>query len=82
MGASLQIPDSTKGQDHLSAGRIERTRHIASVQIHTERITDPHTQRYTIFSTTGILAKECYQHKSDKGVIFTDAIVKSMLCSQ
>ena len=49
MGASLQIPDFTKGQDHLSAGQIERTRNIANVRIHIERIIGSVRQRFTSY---------------------------------
>ena len=62
MGASLQIPNFTKGQDHLPAEQIERTRHIASVQIHTERITDRHTEVYYIqhnwYTSKGMLSTQ------------------------
>ena len=57
MGASLQIPDFTKGQDHLSAGQIERTRNIANVRIHIERIIGSVRQRFTIIKCNRCTSK-------------------------
>ena len=37
-GASLQIPAYTKGKQQLSASDVEKTRSIANVRIHVERI--------------------------------------------
>ena len=69
VGASLQIPDFTRGQDHLSAEQVERTRNIANVRIHIECVIGSVRQRYTILSATSILQKQYYQHKSPKGIV-------------
>ena len=72
-GASLYIPAFTRGKDQLSAMEIEKTRNIANVRIHVERVIG--CVRLTILNTTGVLPKEYYQQKQDD-VVLLDAIVK------
>lgn len=76
VGASLKIPVFTTGRDHLTAMEIEKTRNIANVRIHVERVIGAVRQRYTILSATAVLSKELYQHKDEKGTVMLDAIVR------
>nr|XP_047137737.1 uncharacterized protein LOC124814270 [Hydra vulgaris] len=46
-GAELFVPAFTKGKDQLSSGDVEKTRKIASVRIHIERVTGLIKNRYT-----------------------------------
>ena len=48
--AKLHLPAFTKGKDHLSALEIERTRSIANVRIHAERVIGCVRQNYCISS--------------------------------
>jgi hypothetical protein len=75
LGASLKIPAFTKGRDQLTAIEVEKTRHIANVRIHVERVIGSVRQRFTILSATGVIAKEFYQQKVN-GVIMLDAMVR------
>ena len=79
-GASLCIPAFTKGKDQLGADEIERTRNIANVRIHVERVIGSVRQRFTILSATGVLSKDYYLQKSEDGVLLLDAIVR-VCCS-
>ena len=45
-GASLCIPAFTRGKDQLSAAEVEKTRNIANVRIHVERIIQWRSKRY------------------------------------
>ena len=74
-GASLCIPAFTKGKDQLSAAEVEKTRNIANVRIHVERIIGCVRQRFTILSATGVLPKEYFQQK-ENNVLLLDAIIK------
>lgn len=74
-GASLCVPAFTKGKDQLSAAEVEKTRNIANVRIHVERIIGCVRQRFTILSATGVLPKEYFQQK-ESDVLLLDAIVK------
>ena len=74
-GASLSIPAFTKGKDQLTASEIEKTRNIANVRIHVERVIGSVRQRFTILSATGVLPKDYFQQKQD-GVLLLDAIVR------
>ena len=76
VGASLCIPDFTKGQDHLSAEQVETARNIANVSIKIEQLIGCVRQRYTILSATGVFQKEYFQHKSPDGIVLIDAIVR------
>ena len=74
-GASLSIPAFTKGKDQLTASEIEKTRNIANVRIHVERVIGSVRQRFTILSATGVLPKDYFQQKQD-GILLLDAIVR------
>ena len=73
-GASLQIPAYTKGKQQLSASDVEKTRSIANVRIHVERIIGSVRQKYTILNATDILPKEMCQAKD--GIVMLDEIVR------
>ena len=45
-GATFQIPAFTKGKDQLSAIDIEKTRNIANIRIHVERVIGSVRQRF------------------------------------
>ena len=74
-GASLQIPAFTKGKDQLTASEIEKTRNIANVRIHVERVIGSVRQRFSILSATGVLPKDYFQQKKDDALLL-DAIVR------
>ena len=74
-GASLHIPAFTRGKDQLTVIEIEKTRNIANVRIHVERVIGCVRQHFTILNATGVLPKEYYQQKQDD-VVLLDAIVK------
>ena len=71
-GASLCIPTFTKGKDQLSEAEVEKTRSIANVRIHVERIIGSVRQRFTILNATGVLPKEYFQQK-ENNVLLLDA---------
>ena len=73
-GATLQIPAFTKGKDQLSGIDVEKTRNIANVRIHVERVIGSVRQRFSILSGTGVLPKEVCQSKD--GLVLLDAIVR------
>ena len=72
--ATLQIPAYTKGKQQLSASDVEKTRSIANVRIHVERIIGSVRQKYTILNATDILPKEMCQAKD--GIVMLDEIVQ------
>ena len=72
---SLDIPAFTKGREQLSAGEIEKTRNIANVRIHVERVIGAVRQRFTILSATGVLSKDLVQTQTANGVLL-DAVVR------
>lgn len=78
LGASLHISAFTRGKDQLSAVEVEKTRNIANVCIHIERVIGSVRQHYTILNATGVLPKEYYQQKQDD-VVLLDAIVKDVV---
>ncbi|XP_072298319.1 uncharacterized protein [Eucyclogobius newberryi] len=51
-GASLNIPGFTRGKTQLDAEEIERTKNIASVRIHVERVIGSLRQKYGMLGTT------------------------------
>ena len=51
-GATLKLPAFTRGEDQLSAVDIERTRKIANVTIHVERVIGLIRRKYTILQST------------------------------
>ena len=50
--AQLAIPAFTKGNNQLDPFDVERTRGIANVRIHVERVIGPLRQKYTILQST------------------------------
>jgi len=50
--AKAEIPCFTKGKNQLSAADIERTREVANVRIHVERVIGVVRQKYTILGGT------------------------------
>ena len=50
-GASLQIPAFTRGKDQLSAEDVEKTRRIANVRIHVERVIRLVRRKYVILQS-------------------------------
>lgn len=52
MGAELKIPTFTKGKKQLSGEDVEKTRRIANVRIHVERVIGSLRQKYTILQGT------------------------------
>ena len=49
--AELNIPALAKGKNQLDPVDVEKTRNIANVRIHVERVIGTLRQRYTIFSS-------------------------------
>ena len=74
VGASLHIPSFTRGKTQLSPSEVEKTRSIANVCIHVERVIGAVQQRFSILSATGILPKELIQQKGGD-VVILDAVV-------
>jgi len=52
MGAELKIPTFTKGKKQLSGEDVEKTRRIANVRIHVERVIGSLRQKYAILQST------------------------------
>ena len=50
--ADLNIPAFTKGKNHLDPVEIEKTRNLANVRIHVERVIGILRQKYTILEST------------------------------
>ena len=75
VGASLHIPSFTRGKSQLSPSEIEKTRSIANVCIHVERVIGAVRQRFSILSATGVLPKELFQQKGEGDVVILDAVV-------
>ena len=78
-GASLFIPAFTRGRSQLSAVEIEKTRNIANVRIHVERVIGSVRQRFSILNSTVALPIEYTLQKQD-GTLLLDAIVKVCCC--
>ena len=51
MQASLEVPAFTKGLTQLSPIDVEKTRNIANLRIHVERVIGATRQRYSILSS-------------------------------
>ena len=75
--ASLKIPAFTKGVSQLSPLEIERTRKLANLRIHVERVIGATRQRYSILMYT--LPIQYMKAKSPQDVPYVDKIV--CICS-
>ena len=62
MQASLKIPAFTKGVSQLSRLDVEKTRKLANLRIHVERVIGAIRQRYLILMST--LSIQCMKAKS------------------
>ena len=79
--ASLVIPAFTKGKDQLDPVDVEKTRGIASVRIHVERVIGLLRSKYTILQgtlPTDFLMSNCYGPLEDKTPVI-DRVIK--VCS-
>ena len=63
LGAKLEIPSFTKGQDQMTAEDVEDTRVIANVRIHVERVIGNLRKKYSILN--GTLPIDCLLSKGD-----------------
>ena len=52
LGAKLEIPSFTKGQDQMRAQDVEATHVIANVKIHVERVIGNLRKKYSIINGT------------------------------
>ena len=52
LGAKLEIPSFTKGQDQMRAEDVEDTRVIANVRIHVEQVIGNLRKKYSILNGT------------------------------
>ena len=75
--ADLNISASTKGKDQLVPVDVEKTRKIASVRIHVERIIGTLRQKYIIFQRT--LSTDYLACRSGESVALIDRIIR--VCS-
>ena len=64
-GAELIIPSFTRGRKQLSAEEIARTRKMANVRIHVERVTGNLKNRFCILSK-GTLSSNLTKSKTDE----------------
>lgn len=69
MGAKLHIPAFTRGKHQLSGEDVEKTRRIANVRIHVERVIGCLRQKYTILQST--LPVDYMSKGDDSGVLLT-----------
>ena len=63
LGAKLEIPSFTKGQDQMTAEDVEDTCLIANVRIHVERVIGNLRKKYSILN--GTLPIDCLLSKGD-----------------
>ena len=75
--ADLNIPAFTKGKDQLDPVDVEKTRKIASVRIHVERIIGTLRQKYTILQRT--LPTDYLACRSGESVPLIDRMIR--VCS-
>lgn len=74
MQARLHIPAFTKGKEQLEASEVERTRMIANVRIHVERIIGAVRQRYSILK--GTLPMDFIIKRNQEQIPLVDRIVR------
>lgn len=72
--ASLKIPAFTKGVSQLSPLEIEKTRKLANLRIHVERVIGATRQRYSTLMST--LPIQYMTAKSPQDVPYVDKIVR------
>ena len=72
--ATLQIPAFTKGQKQLSPFELEKTRQLASVRIHVERVIGMVRQKYTMLQ--GTVPITLLQNDPSCGLTTLDKIVR------
>ena len=72
-GAKLEIPAFTKGKNQLSAREVEKSRQIAHVRIHVERVIGQMKQKFTILQ--GTLPISLIKRPADTDVDTVDKIV-------
>ena len=75
--ADMNIPAFTKGKDQLDPVDVEKTRKIASVRIHDERIIGTLRQKYTILQRT--LPTDYLTCRSGESVPLIDRMIR--VCS-
>ena len=73
LGAKLEIPAFTRGKKQLSKEEVEKTRHLARVRIHVERIIGQLRKKYTILR--GTLPISLVKRPSDTTVATIDKIL-------
>ena len=76
--AELAIPSFTRGKSQLHPIDIEKTRRIASVRIHVERVIGLIMRKYRIFE--GVIPLEFIKLKSGDNVPTIDKIVMVCCC--
>ena len=71
--AEVNIPSFTRGKKQLDAQSIEKTRKIASVRIHVERVIGLVRRKYKILQST--LPTDYLSNKDDNGITTINKIV-------
>ncbi|KAK3087769.1 hypothetical protein FSP39_010421 [Pinctada imbricata] len=77
-GAELAIPNFTRGKSQLHPLEVEKTRRIASVRIHVERVIGLVLRKFRIFD--GIIPLEFVKLRNGSEVPTIDKIVKVACC--
>ena len=74
--ANLNIPAFTKGKSQLDPIDVEKTRNIANVRIHMERVIGVLRQKYTILQSTLPTDYLTYRKKEEKETPLIDRIIR------
>ena len=74
--ASLNIPAFTKGKSQLDPIDVEKTRKIANVRIHVERVIGVLRQKYTILQSTLPTDYLTCRKKEEKETPLIDRIIR------
>ena len=72
-GARLEVPAYTKGKKQLSREDVERTRYLARVRIHVERVIGLIKNKYKLLQ--GTLPISLVERRSDKDITTIDKII-------